>query len=117
MSGYPLASVLAEKLVTMLEFRQANTRDRDVGDIVRIIATHTIDCDELLSACRASARYRDIHLEPLAPTVSGLATRRQASWSRWRVRMGLQDERESSHLVAMVTGGTGRGRPVRQRWG
>jgi predicted nucleotidyltransferase component of viral defense system len=32
--GYSLASVLAEKLVTMLEFADANTRDRDIGDVV-----------------------------------------------------------------------------------
>jgi len=90
-TGYPLASVLAEKLVTMLELRGANTRDRDVGDIVRIIDTHRIDSDELLAACTATTVYRGVALGTLADHTSVLAERRQAPWSRWRARMGLHD--------------------------
>lgn len=90
LTGYPLASVLAEKLVTMLELREANTRDRDIGDIVRIIDTHPIDSDELRAGCEATAAYRGVQLDRLAGHVNELAVRRQAPWSRWRNRMGLQ---------------------------
>ena len=90
-TGYPLASVLAEKLVTMLELREANTRDRDVGDIVRIIDTHPVDSDDLRAACEATAAYRGVTLDLLARHTGALAERRQAPWSRWRARMGLHD--------------------------
>ena len=90
-TGYPLVSVLAEKLITMLELREANTRDRDIGDIVRIIDTHPLDSDELRAACEATAAYRRVDLDLLAGHTGALAQRRQAPWSRWRARMGLHD--------------------------
>lgn len=52
--GYPLVTVLAEKLVTMIDLADANTRDRDVGDVYRIIHTHAVDGDELHAACHAT---------------------------------------------------------------
>lgn len=91
-TGYPLPSVLAEKLVTMLELREANTRDRDIGDIVRIIDTHPVDSDELRAGCKATAAYRGVSLTSLAGHVNELAVRQQVPWSRWRNRMGLQAE-------------------------
>lgn len=102
MTGYPLASVLAEKLVTMLELREANTRDRDVGDIIRIIDTHPIDSDGLRAACTATAVYRGVTLGILAQHTSALAERRQAPWSRWRARMGLHDALPESVHDALV---------------
>lgn len=99
--GYPLASVLAEKLVTMLELRDANTRERDVGDIVRIARSHQIDGRDLAAACRATADYRDVPLEPLRSVLVDLAQRRQAAWSRWLDRYGLGDELPASFAGAL----------------
>lgn len=90
--GYPLPSVLAEKLVTMIELGDANTRDRDVGDILRISRTHTIDAGELRAACHATASYREVEIQPLHRALSDLAVRRQNAWTRWLDRMGLGDE-------------------------
>jgi predicted nucleotidyltransferase component of viral defense system len=91
MLGYPLASVLAEKIVTMMELREANTRDRDVGDIVRVLDTHSIKSDDLFSAITATAAYRNVSVRTLASCVPDLATRRQVPWLRWRNRMGLDN--------------------------
>lgn len=126
--GYPLASVLAEKLVTMVELAGANTRDRDVGDIVRIVRTHAIVADELHAACRATASYRQVELQPLAPLLGGLAPRRQGPWAQWRQRTGLETELPERFedalqvvfgfadpvLSGAVTGGTWD--PHRQTW-
>lgn len=91
-TGYPLSTVLAEKLVTMVELGEGNTRDRDVGDVVRITGAHHIDADELRSACKATADYRRVRLRPLAPAIAVLGQRRQAPWNRWLQRAHLQDE-------------------------
>lgn len=91
-TGYPLPAVLAEKLVTMLELAEGNTRDRDVGDVVRIIATHPIDAEELRAACEATAAYRGVQLQPLAAMTTSLAQRRQNAWLRWLRRAHLEDE-------------------------
>ena len=72
-TGYPLVSVLAEKRITMLELREANTRDRVIGDIVRIIDTHPLDSDELRAACEATAAYRRVDLDLLAGHTGALA--------------------------------------------
>lgn len=90
--GYPLVSVLAEKLVTMLELGNANTRDRDFGDVGRIIRVHPLDGGELEAACRATADYRAIELQPLRFVLTDLAERRQVGWSRWLARTGLADD-------------------------
>lgn len=90
--GYPLATVLAEKLVTMLELADANTRDRDVGDVYRIIHSHAIDGDDLQAACHATATYRQVRLQPLSEVLTDLVQRRQVPWARWRTRTGLTDE-------------------------
>ena len=58
--GYPLPTVLAEKLITMMELGEGNTRDRDIGDVVRITGAHPIDAEELRSACEATAAYRQV---------------------------------------------------------
>lgn len=101
-SGYPLATVLAEKLVTMLELREANTRDRDIGDIVRIIDTHAIHSDELRAGCEATAAYRGVQLDTLAMYTTELASRRQETWLRWRSRMGLETELPEAIGEALV---------------
>lgn len=99
--GYPLASVLAEKLVTMVELRDANTRDRDIGDVLRIARTHRISAAELTAACRATADYRGVQLGPLRFLLRDLAERRQAAWARWLDRNGLADELPASFGEAL----------------
>lgn len=99
--GYPVASVLAEKLVTMLELGDANTRDRDVGDILRIRRTHRVKAVDLAAACRATADFRRVELQPLRTLLTDLPRRRQAAWSRWLDRTGLAGELPASFEDAL----------------
>ena len=98
--GYPLPTVLAEKLVTMIELGEGNTRDRDVGDVVRITGAHPIDAAELRSACVATAAYRRVPLEPLAGNTASLGQRRQSAWTRWLRRAHLDGELPESFAKA-----------------
>ena len=50
--GYPLESVIAEKADTMMFLGDANTRDRDYGDVYLLSQTHAIEADALRSALR-----------------------------------------------------------------
>jgi hypothetical protein len=78
--GYPLATVLAEKVVTMIDRGMATTRERDFADVVLLARGHPIAATELLAAMRATADHRGSALYPLADYLEPLGTTRQASW-------------------------------------
>jgi hypothetical protein len=86
--GYPLATVLAEKLSTAIELGDLNTRDRDYGDLYRLLRTNTIDASEAASALQATAAYRGIKLRRLGSVVSELPQQRQPSYTAWLRRQG-----------------------------
>jgi hypothetical protein len=87
--GYPVATVLAEKIVTLIERGDANTRDRDVADIVVLIRPRAPDADEVLSAIRATAAYRGVPLRPVREAVVRLGELRQSSWRAFVERSGV----------------------------
>jgi len=53
--GYPIETVLAEKLVTMVAVGQVNTRERDFADVLLLTDTHAIDGSRLSQAITATA--------------------------------------------------------------
>ena len=65
--GYPLVMVVAEKVVTMLQRGEVNTRWRDFADVVAIAARHSMEATELRSALTTVATHRRVTLEPLIP--------------------------------------------------
>ena len=89
--GYPLATVLAEKVVTMIDRGVATTRERDFADVVILARRHPIAAAELLAAMRATADHRGSTLHPLADYLETLGTARQASWLAYLTRSGLAD--------------------------
>jgi predicted nucleotidyltransferase component of viral defense system len=89
--GYPLPSVLAEKLVTMIDRGAATTRERDFGDVVLLARRHQVDAAELLGALEATAAHRGSELRPLTGWLDELGRARQASWSAYVARSGLAD--------------------------
>ncbi|MFF3410911.1 nucleotidyl transferase AbiEii/AbiGii toxin family protein [Streptomyces sp. NPDC002742] len=48
--GYPLATVIAEKLSTAVSLGDLNTRDRDYGDLYRLLTLNDLDGRELTTA-------------------------------------------------------------------
>lgn len=87
--GYPIASVLAEKIVTLIERGDTNTRERDVADIVVLARLHRPSDDELIAAITATAAHRQTQLRPVAETVRSLGELRQRSWEVFVERAGL----------------------------
>jgi hypothetical protein len=90
--GYPLPTVLAEKIVTMVDRGDATTRERDFADVVVLTRRHTVDAGELAAAVRATGAHRASDLRPLRSVLVGLASARQADWERFVARSGLEGE-------------------------
>lgn len=126
--GYPLETVLAEKVVTMVDRGDATTRNRDFADVFVLTGRHPIDAALLSSAVRATGEHRGSDLRPLRSVLVDLATMRQADWSRFLARSGLEDAAPPSFAEAIeavadfadpilkgdVT--SGRWDPVARRW-
>lgn len=109
--GYPLETVLAEKLVTMIARGDTTTRDRDFADVWLLIGRHHIGFRQLRAAIIATAAYRDVTLAPLGDVLSRLATDRQHNWRRYTARTGL-DEAVPATLAEVIADVTGFVDPV-----
>jgi hypothetical protein len=92
MVGYPLATVLAEKLVTMIARGDTTTRERDFADVWLLTGRHPIDVSTLREAMVATADHRDVALVRLRGVLSRLATDRQDGWRRYIARAGLDTD-------------------------
>lgn len=90
--GYPLETVLAEKLVTMIARGDTTTRDRDFADVWLLTGHHRIGRQQLREAIAATADHRGVSLVPLGEVLSRLATDRQDNWRRYTARTGLDRE-------------------------
>ena len=90
--GYPIETVLAEKIVTALELGAANTRVRDYADIYSITGAHDLDRAAVRQAIDATAAHRGVALTPLSASVGALATSRAGSWAAYRRSLGRQSE-------------------------
>lgn len=86
--GYPIETVLAEKLVTAIELGRANTRVRDFVDIYLLTGTQTVECGSLRDALGATAAFRGTTLIPLAQATEGLGELRDSTYIAYRRVLG-----------------------------
>lgn len=102
--GYPLESVIAEKVITMLSLGDANTRDRDYADVYLLSRVHSIEAPAMRSALGTVAEHRGVKLRPLGAVLETLRESRQRSWTAFRARVGLDvlPERFSDVVDAVV---------------
>ncbi len=89
--GSPIETVLAEKIVTMIDRGDATTRERDFADVVILIRRHEIDARRLRAAIDATAEHRESILRPLRVMLITLGDERQSDWTRYVVGAGLED--------------------------
>ncbi len=99
--GYPLETVLAEKTVTMIDRGHATTRDRDFADVYVVTGRHEVDAEQLAAAIRATGAHRGSDLRPLRTVLVDLATARQADWTRFLARSGLDESAPASFAEAI----------------
>lgn len=129
MVGYPLATVLAEKLVTMIARGDATTRDRDFADVWLLTGRHTIEAASLREAITATAAHREVTPVPVGDVLTTLASDRQDAWRRYTTRTGLDADVPATlaEVIAditafadpLITGSVGAGAswdPAVRRW-
>lgn len=88
--GYPVETILAEKLCTAVQLGDANTRVRDYVDIWRLIGHEGFDADAVRSALEATAAFRGQALEPLSGAITTFGSRRQRDYEALRRKRGLE---------------------------
>lgn len=86
--GYPIETVLAEKLVTAIELGRANTRVRDFADIYLLTGTQVVQCGSLRDALTATAEFRGTALIPLTQAADGLGELRDSTYVAYRKSLG-----------------------------
>jgi hypothetical protein len=79
--GYPVHTVLAEKITTAVNLGAASTRVRDYLDIWTLTGIHDLDAAQTRAAIDATATHRRIPLRPLSHTVADLATARGQAYT------------------------------------
>lgn len=126
--GYPIETVLAEKIVTMIDRGDASTRERDFADVALLIRHHEIDAPALAAAINATGDYRGSELRPLREVLINLGRDRQADWARFIRRSGIENDLPESYddTISAVVGfadpilrgeaNACRWRPDTQRW-
>ncbi len=100
--GYPIETVLAEKIVAMIDRGDATTRERDFADVVILTRRHEIDARRLRAAIEATAEHRGSILRPVEEILVTLAAGRQADWKRYTDRAGLATSVPASFADAIA---------------
>ncbi|HEY3608814.1 MAG TPA: nucleotidyl transferase AbiEii/AbiGii toxin family protein [Pseudonocardiaceae bacterium] len=127
--GYPIETVLAEKISTAVSLGEANTRVRDYVDLYTLTGRHQLSYATVRAALAATGDYRDVRLVPLSDVVGEFATVRQNAYSAFRRRLGSDGDHLPAELAEvvvaieafvdpLVTGDVGQGRwaPDIRRW-
>lgn len=83
--GYPLESVLAEKLAAATELGLGNTRMKDFFDLHWILSHETLENRSLQVALTRTFNARGIEIEQLVPTLTALNNpHTQLRWEQFR---------------------------------
>ena len=88
--GYPVSTILAEKIITAMQRGTANTRWRDFVDMRTLLATNPPDPDELRSAITRVADHRNATIRPLSQILDGYPALAQTPWTAWRRNQRLE---------------------------
>jgi hypothetical protein len=87
--GYPIETVLAEKLATAIMLGAANTRVRDYADVYTLTGRHDLTHDAVRAALNATARFRGVEIVSLSSVVDDLAELRELTYRAYRIALGV----------------------------
>lgn len=103
--GYPVETVLAEKLATAIDLGPANTRVRDWADVYTLTGLHAMRFAVVREALRTTADFRGTTLLPLKVAVGRLVELRSAAYAIHRTSLGQAGQHlpeQFSDLVDVV---------------
>lgn len=94
--GYPIVTVLAEKICTAIQLGEANTRIRDYVDLFNLTGAHVLAFAQTKLAVRSTAAHRRTVLRPLGDAMGQLAATRAGNYRAYRSELGV----DGAHLPA-----------------
>lgn len=86
--GYPIETVLAEKIATAIDLGPANTRVRDYADIYTLTGAHRLAGTAVAEALAGTAQFREIYLRRLSEAVGDVVELRAATYVAYRKSLG-----------------------------
>ena len=104
--GYPLESIIAEKLAALIELGAATTRLKDVYDLHQITTRDPPSADLLARALRATFERRGTSLDDIASAILALSRdpRLQREWQRFLQDSGLRAPAVLEDALTQVVG-------------
>lgn len=110
--GYPVETILAEKLTTTIDLGEANTRVRDLADIYTVTGAHAITWAPMHDALTATAAFRSVELVPVSAAVGDLANLRRRDYQAYRAALGHFGEHLPDDLTDVITAAAAFADPV-----
>ena len=101
--GYPIETVLAEKIVTGISLGAASTRVRDWADIYTLTGTHPVGYGLVRQAVIATATFRGAVLVPLSQAIGALVELRSQTYTAYRRGLGPDGEHLPERFVEVVS--------------
>jgi hypothetical protein len=101
--GYPVETVLAEKIATAIELGPANTRVRDYADIYALTGLRVINHRKAREALLATAAHRGMTVQPLSAAVGGFAELRRQTYDAYRTGLGSPGPQLPADLESLVS--------------
>lgn len=86
--GYPIETVLAEKLATAITLGPANTRVRDFADVYTLTGRHDLTYAGMREALLTTAAFRTTTLTPLSSAIDNLIEFRVGAYRAYRASLG-----------------------------
>jgi len=105
MLGYPIETVLAEKIATAITLGPANTRVRDFADVYTLTGRHDLTYAVMREALLTTAAFRATALTPLSSTLDNLIELRVSAYRAYRSSLGPDGDNlpdDFADVVAVV---------------
>lgn len=104
--GYPIETVLAEKVVTAISLGAASTRVRDYADIYTLTGRHDLSHAAISAAVMATATFRGTPVEPLSSVIDDLIPQRRTTYVAYRASLGPDGQHLPAEFEDVVAGVT-----------
>lgn len=101
--GYPVVTVLAEKLSTAVQLGEANTRIRDYVDLYNLTGSHPLEFSPTRAALLATAAHRRITLRPLSTAIGQFSNTRAGAYRTYRTGLGSDGEDLPSGFAELIS--------------
>ena len=100
--GYPLETVLAEKVATAIALGPVNTRVRDFADVYTLTGLHDVGRDAARRALEATTAHRGIEVLALSTVIADLVQLRARTYSAYRAGLGPDGQHLPSSFETVV---------------